>query len=170
MPKDQTDNVLHGMGLISLDCQDGPWRPRTGHSIDQTTLAGVFRVCPQFALSQRLTSWGSTWQPRHKLRVAFERVGSTLHVQYVSLDDYEPSRGFESVWSVARVRQDRNPTDQQSAHAFSRREQTGNPRAEPQAEPGVASYSCFFANTFALGWWWTTHPGGSRTARGRGSC
>lgn len=46
--------------------------------------------------------------------------------------------------------------------------QTGNPRAEPQAEPGVASYNCFFANTFALVWWSTPHLGGSRTARVEG--
>ena len=33
----------------------------------------------------------------------------------------------------------------------------------------MASYSCFFTNPsgpFALGWWWTPHLGGSRTARG----
>lgn len=43
LPKDQTDNVLHGMGLICRDSQDSPWRPRTGQNIGQTTLVGVVK-------------------------------------------------------------------------------------------------------------------------------
>ena len=78
-------------------------------------------------------------------------------------------RNLLTQYCVAHVRQDRNPTDQQSAYAFNsilETGQTGNPRAEPQAEPGVASYSCFFPNPFALGGWVDTTPG--RFANGKG--
>lgn len=99
--------------------------------------------------------------------------GQTRHHVYVRpLGGSEPSWGLEFVQSAARVRQDRNPTDQQSAHACSRRDKQGTPEQSLKLNPGWHHTVAFSPVHLLLGGIWVvvdTTPGRFANGKGVGS-